>query len=96
MANNHFLSTVYGRVLTIDNKNGGPQINPDYGLAGLQKSFPSAGTVFTPVSPGVVMGVSGGTVTINAIIEVLPTGTNHRFERWAVADTVATLNTNAT
>jgi hypothetical protein len=96
MANNHFVSTIYAKVQTYDNKNGGLVTYNDYGLTGVARSFPSAGVVFRAISPGQTLGVSGGTVTINAIIDVLPTGLNQKIESWAVADTVATLNSAAT
>jgi hypothetical protein len=96
MANNHFVTTLYAKVWTYDNKNGGVQTYNDFGLAGIAKSFPSAGVSFRAISPAQVLSVAGGTVNINALVEVAPAGLNQKTEIWAVADTVATLNSAAT
>lgn len=53
------------------------------------KSFPSAGTVFHPLSPV----VSIGGVNCAALIEVLPTGLNVHGRKYATVTDVATLNT---
>jgi len=88
--NNHFLTQVYG-FSTQENgaiyaANSG---NPSMGKS---NSFPSAGVRFEPNDPLTTIG----TVTINSIITLLPTGLNNKPFKFYVADTVATLNNAAT
>lgn len=56
-------------------------------------NFPTTGTVFHPVSPGVQ--VSGTTNYIYSVIEVLPTGNNIHGWKFASNQSVSTLNTNS-
>ena len=97
MANNHFLTTCYAKLSTKDSLNGGWQLDGnDFGLTGQALSFPSAGVLIKPISPAQVLTVSGGTVNLNAVVEVLPTGLRVNSQLYGSVDTVATLNTAAT
>jgi len=84
MANNHLISSIY-RIGAYDlsNSTGAPATQ------GVPHSFPSAGTIFRPAPAGTV--ACG--VTMNSIIEVLPTGLNQNSKTYYSADSVATLNT---
>jgi hypothetical protein len=85
--NNHFLSYIYG----IDGPGGSTEISFAGGAA---NSFPSAGTRFYPAPANYKRGVAQ--VTMNAAIVVLPVGLNQQPTTFWTADTVSTLNTNAT
>jgi len=60
-----------------------------------QMSFPTSGTVFHPVSPGVKVGNTSN--YIYSVIEVIPTGltTPGQGPKYASNQSVATLATNA-
>jgi len=89
VANNHFSSYIY----QIDFPGGSPYVPSEAG--GRLNSFPSAGVrIYQPQSP-TTSGVNNN-VTINAIIELLPTGLNQRPTKFYSADTVSDLNTAAT
>lgn len=89
MANNHFITSIY--------KIGAQDLNSKTGvpaLQGIQMSFPSAGVLIYPPKPSQV-ALAFGTVTLNSVIEVLPTGLTNPSKYYFSADTVATLNTAA-
>lgn len=54
-------------------------------------SFPTAGTIFHPLSQGVRFGSN----YVYSVIEVNATGLNEPSEKYASSDSVATLATNA-
>lgn len=86
---NHVLYARYGEAQVFDSKNGGWQ-----GFAynnATYASDPSAGTSFIGISPAITIG----NFTINAIVEILPTGLNQKPRRYFTDATVATLNTAA-
>ena len=56
-------------------------------------SFPTTGTIFHPVSPGVQVGATSN--YIYSIVEVQPTGLNVHGMKYASNQSVATLATNA-
>src|SRR3954464_7372485 len=56
-------------------------------------SFPTTGTVFHPVNPGVQVGNTSN--YIYSIVEVQPTGLNVNSAKYASNQLVATLATNA-
>jgi hypothetical protein len=56
-------------------------------------SFPTTGTVFHPVNPGVQVGNTSN--YIYSIVEVQPTGLNVNSAKYASNQSVATLATNA-
>lgn len=90
---NHFAAWIYGEVQGSDPGSGTTNAyarNIDYSASqqGI-KSFPSAGTVFHPLSP--VISIGG--VNCAAIIEVLPTGTHNWSRKYATTSDVGTLNT---
>src|ERR1700743_1671714 len=74
MANSSFSFTTYGKVATYDAKNGGWQLlGNGYGAPSYQ-NLPVAGTKVVAVSPAVVMTTAFGSVTVNSIVEIYPTG----------------------
>lgn len=56
-------------------------------------NFPTTGTVFHPVSPGVQVGNTSN--YIYSIVEVLPTGLNVHGSKYMSNQSVATLATNS-
>lgn len=56
-------------------------------------NFPTAGTVFHPVSPGIQVGNTSN--YIYSLIEVLPTGLNIHGAKYLSNQSVATLATNS-
>ena len=56
-------------------------------------NFPTTGTVFHPVSPGVRVGNTSN--YIYSLVEVLPTGLNVHGTKYASNQSVATLATNS-
>jgi hypothetical protein len=56
-------------------------------------SFPTTGTVFYPVSPGIQVGTTSN--YIYSIVEVQPTGLNVHGDKYVSNQSVATLATNA-
>ncbi len=91
----HFLAYIYGEVQGSDPGAGAPPTYSriiDYPASSSgNKSFPSAGTLFHPLSP--VQTIGG--ISCATIIEVLPTGLNIHGRKYATDATVSTLNTNA-
>ena len=86
MANNHFLASIYA----VQSPLGAYTYLA--GTQGVLNSFPSAGTRIYVADAGTV----AGSVTMNSVIELLPTGLNvHGFKFWTPTD-VSTLNTAAT
>jgi len=59
----------------------------------VQMSFPTTGTVFHPVTPGIQ--VAGTTNYIYSVIEVVASGLNVHGDKYASNQSVATLATNA-
>jgi len=59
-------------------------------LMGRSNSFPSAQCVIFATAPG----ETANGVTMNSVIQLLPSGLNQQSVRYYSADTVATLNTN--
>lgn len=90
MSNSRFLSTVYGKVNTNDNANGGLQMYTFFGAGGQQRSWPNQFVEVRPVSPKQTLNG----VDINSIIVVLPTGLNQKETWYASVDLVTTINTN--
>lgn len=91
----HVLATIYGTVQSFDKFNGGPQITP-YNSGPSYQSFPAVGTRFIGLSPAVTIGNnSGGTFTMNAIVEVLPSGLNVPAAQYVTDSTLGTLNSGA-
>lgn len=84
---NHFLASIYGYSLPNNNA-----ILPLGTNNGLLNSFPSSGTRFFPADSGTV--ING--VTVNAVIQMLPSGLNIKGNKFYTDATVTTLNTNAT
>lgn len=89
---NHFLAFIYGEVQSTDPGTPAYARSIDYSaaLAG-NKSFPSANTVFHPLSPAQTFGG----VSCNSIVEVLPTGVHNWSRKYCCDATVSTLNTSA-
>lgn len=83
---NHFLTSIY-RQGAYDALTATGQ--PAY--QGVPVSFPSAGTIFYAPQPAVI----ANGVTMNSVIEVLPTGLNQPSKKFYSADSVSTLNTAA-
>jgi hypothetical protein len=80
-----FLSSIYRRnAYDLSNAAGTPATQ------GVPVSFSVQGALITPVSGVVACGV-----TMNSVIEVLPTGLNQPTQKFYTADTVTTLNTAA-
>jgi hypothetical protein len=98
MANNHFLATLYGEVQTFDGINGPIVIYGNGYPTPLYRSFPSTGVEIKGVSPAQVLTTAFGTVNVNSIVEVLPTGLANTGKkiRYVSDATVAALNTEAT
>ena len=98
MANNQFAATTYGKVLVTDNKNGGIQLAGNGFIGPKYESFPVVGTKVIGVSPAVVMTTAFGSVTVNSIIEVYPSGLTlpAKPEQFICDATVATLATART
>jgi hypothetical protein len=82
----HVSATIYGTVQTFDRYNGGYQMTPYNGGPSYQ-SFPTGITRFIGVSPAETLN----TFTINAIIEVIPTGLNIPSAKFATDSTLAAL-----
>lgn len=61
--------------------------------AAVSMNFPTTGTVFHPVSPGIRVGNSSN--YIYSIIEVQPTGLNVHGQKFTSNQSVATLATNS-
>lgn len=89
----HVLATIYGTVQTFDKYNGGYQITPLSGPS--NQSFPAEGVKFVAISPAQTVSMSTGVFTVNALIEVLPTGLNQPAIRYATDSSITTLNTGA-
>lgn len=95
MANNAWSFTNYGEVAVVDNLNGGISLygngyaNPSY------ESLPVAGTKVTGISPAQVIATKWGSVTVNSLVEVYPTGLvlPAKVRRFICDATEATLNT---
>lgn len=98
MANNQFAVTLYGRVSTTDNKNGGILLVGNGFSVPRYESLPVVGTKVTGVSPAVVMTTAFGSVTVNSIIEVYPAGLTlpAKPDQFICDATVATLATART
>ena len=84
-------ANVYGMV------QGGPPYvgtnltNPNFWDSPVSMNFPTAGTIFHPVSPGAQVNNTGN--YIYSIIEVQPTGLNVHSVKYASNQSVATLAT---
>ena len=87
MANNH-----YGFYAYQINSPGGQTVvsSPN----GMFVSLPSAGTVIRQAPTGTTAGVNS--VTINALVDVLPTALNVKKTTYFTDSSAATLNTAAT
>jgi hypothetical protein len=90
----HVLATIYGTVQSYDRFNGGYQMT-GWNSGPAYLSFPSVGTIFIGVSPAETLQTAAGTFTINAIIQVVPSGLNQPAAQYATDSTVGTLNTGA-
>lgn len=58
---------------------------------GVQMSFPTTGTTFSPTTQGIRFGSN----YVYSIIEVAPSGLNQQSTKFAAGESVATLATNA-
>jgi hypothetical protein len=92
----HVLFQAYGETNTGDAKllSTTGQIFPysgGAGLMGIGKSVAAGGTIFTAISPAITVG----TAVCNALVQILPTGSNHQPKGYLTDSTVATLNTGA-
>ena len=91
---NFFTATTYGVASVIDNKNGGWQINPGAGVPSYD-AYPKYGIVLHVVSPAITLATTtNAQVTINSIIEILPSGTQGKSIKLACDSTFTQLNTN--
>lgn len=96
MANSSFSYTPYAKAQTFDAKAGGYQIygngyaNPDF------RNDAVAGTRIRAVSPAQILQTAFGTVTINSVVEVLPTGLNQQSTLYLCSETFAALVTART
>jgi len=86
--NNHFLTQIYG----VAYPENASVINPVNGAMGIANSFPSAGyRAFGLTTATTILGV-----TVNSVIESVPTGLNTKSLKFYSVDSVATINTAAT
>ena len=91
----HLTTNVYGLAF------GNPPFGTDVGSpsrivfwdAAQPMSFPTTGTVFHPVTPGIQVGNTSN--YIYSLIEVQPTGLNVHGDKYASNQSVATLATAA-
>src|ERR1700743_3191737 len=90
-----FLCTLYGQVSYTDNLNGGIGIYGNGFNGPSYQSLTVAGTKVTGISPAQVIQTKFGTVTVNSLVEVLPTGLTIPAKpvRYICDATVAALNT---
>ena|ERR1700753_3666259 len=98
MANNAYLATLYGEVMTTDALNGGIQIYGNGYSGPSYQSLPVTVTKVTGISPAQVISTKWGSVTVNSLIEVYPGGLTlpSKPKRYICDATVATLNTART
>ena len=85
--NNHFLTQIYGLSYPLNNA-----IETLNGSMGVAHSFPSAGYRAYGLQTATV--ISG--VTVNSVVESVPTGLNTKSLKFYSVDSVATINTAAT
>ena len=85
----HVPYTAYGEASVYDAKNGGWG-GFAYSTA-VYRSDPSSETRFIGISPAITIG----TFTINAIVEVLPSGLRIHSRKYFTDSTLAALNTAA-
>ena len=90
-----FTATIYGQQANFDGKLGGWQF-PSLFLSPSYQAFPKSGYKMYTVSPAQVITNQGVAVTINTIIEQLPSGVLGTFPvyRFATDSTFAQLYTN--
>lgn len=96
MGNSSFSYTPYAKASTYDAKNGGYQI---YGNGYAQPDFRNdavAGTRIKAVSPAQIINTAFGAVTINSVVEVLPTGLTLDSTVYLCSETFAALVTART
>ena len=62
-------------------------INFDTAITGRTENFPNVGVLFYDLPPGVL----GNGLTMNAVIEVLPTGLNQPSKKYYTPATAATI-----
>jgi hypothetical protein len=96
MANSSFSYTPYAKAQTYDPKNGGYQI---YGNGYAQPDFRNdsvSGTRIRAVSPAQIISTAFGSVTINSVVEVLPTGLTVDSTIYLCSETFAALVTART
>lgn len=90
-----FTATIYGQQATFDGKNGGWQF-PSLFLSPSYRAFPKSGFIFYTISPAQVITNQGVAVTVNTIIEQLPSGVlgGSAPARFVTDSTYAQLYTN--
>lgn len=89
-----FTATTYGVASVLDNKNGGWQLNPGAGVPSYD-AYPKSNIVLHVVSPAQTFATTtNAQVTINSIIEILPTGSQAKSIKMATDSTFAQLVTN--
>ena len=92
--NNSFSATLYGEASSYDGKNGGWLVANQY-PGPVYESFPVVGTRVIGISPAQTLTSGASTITVNSIIEILPTGlaTQGWTKQYFCDATVATLQT---
>lgn len=91
---NFFNATTYGYAQVQDNLQGGWIVNPGKGVASYD-AFPKNGVLLHQLSPAIVVNTSlGNTLTLNSIIEILPSGTNQKSIKLVTDATFTQLATN--
>lgn len=89
-----FTATTYGVAQTLDNKNGGWQLNVGAGVPRYD-AFGKSNIVLHVVSPAQTFATTtNAQVTINSIIEILPTGSQPQSLKLCTDSTFAQLITN--
>lgn len=90
-----FTCTVYSQQATFDGKQGGWQF-PSFFQSPSYRAFPKSGYNFYTISPAQTITNQGVSVTVNTIIEQIPSGVLGGFTpaRFATDSTFAQLYTN--
>lgn len=91
----HFTTLVYGEVTgnAPYTRQPNPFASVNFYPTPTVMSFPTTGTSFYEVNPGVRVNNTSG--YIYSVIEVLPTGLNVHGDKYIVQQSIATLATNA-
>jgi hypothetical protein len=95
MAFTNFLPyTDYGYAQTLDNKNGGWQLNVGAGVADYRAVNKNMAIVLHQITPAQTFNTTqGGTITVNTIIEIFPYGLNQKSDKRVTDSTYTQLQT---